>query len=550
MINIILFIPIFIILFLTLKKPVYATDPLEDKLIKAEKRKKETTGTAKEVQNLQAEPDVERVKLSWDLDDDGVDFIEIWGKYCNDGEFWRYDGFHRMTRAVELRLDPLAAVELKVKLKFADGTFSEGVSLETVALHKNVVFDEYKGRSLNIYLPDGYHEEDRKFPVVYMHDGQNLFSPRLAFVEDWRVDEVMDRIVAQKKIEKTVVVGIYNSQKRGEEYTPFADRRFGGGKARDFSDFIVKEIIPYIEKKYKVSSKREDRAVMGSSFGGILSLWMGYTYPHIFSMVGAISPSLWIADGKMLLELQERDKKDIKIWIDQGTGEFSDFTRNAVSILIDKGYKYGEELIYYEVKGGKHNEVDWSERVECPFIFYKGKKAKKADWMKIDVEHVKQFSIGPLRTVINPIAHFDNGMWYSLFNSATYGLGEKNEAEIDETGILEFNNSRFAHVIVKYQELEETLVIKNPEPELETRLIKVTVDEFVQEEEEYGEEVLETEKEEVFQLPAESIDELDKRYDQVLEKYKKKKEREKPVKVNAIKLTKTEMKLKTTKKKK
>lgn len=433
----------------------------------------------REVYDLTAEPKVGRIKLSWEYDENDVDHFDIYGRYFNDENWWLYDGFHWGTRAVELPMDPLCEARLKVVTIRSDGTVSLGAEVKSTARHKNVVIDHCKERKLLIYLPDGYHEESRDYPVIYMHDGQNLFSPRLSFVGEWHVDDAMDRLIAKGKIDKCIVAGIYNSSKRAEEYTPFADRRFGGGKAREFSRFITKEIIPYVESKYRVSRKREDRAVMGSSFGGIISLWMAYTYPEVFSMAAAISPSLWIADGAMLDYLERTPKRDIKIWIDQGTFEWSDFTRNTVKLLADKGYEYGRELLYYEVKDAEHSERYWSERVECPLIFFKGKPAGKLKRIRLDTEIIRMFSIGPHRIVVNPVGFFENGSWYSLYNLAEYSIEGKSKANIDETGILQFNNAPDATVTVRYRDLKETVTIINPfyeppkaEPKKVTDIIK------------------------------------------------------------------------------
>lgn len=461
-------------------------------------------GKPGEVINLRAQPRIGRIKISWDIHPDDlskIDHFELFAKYQNDSHFWRIDGFSKTIRAVEIPADPLASITFRIQIAMSNGTISEGKTIETSALHPKVVSDEFDGRKLLVYLPEGYHQETRHYPVVYMHDGQNLFSERLAFVEDWRVDRVLDRIISEGKLEKTIVVGIYNSSRRAEEYTPFADKSFGGGEAREFSSFIVKRIIPYIEGKYRASPKKEDRAVMGSSFGGILSLWMGYTYPDVFSLVGAISPSLWIADGQMLIELDNQPKKDIKIWIDQGTGEWSDFTRNAVDILKEKGYQYGSELIYYEVKGATHNELFWADRVECPFIMFKGKPPNKIIDIRLDIQAIKRYSVGPFRYIINPVGFFDNGIWYSLYSSAEYSIAEyiektnlkdidgnivykdsksfdevlpseiveeeivpqlKPGPEIDNTGVFRFNRAKSVKITVKYMSMEKSIIVENP----------------------------------------------------------------------------------------
>jgi len=423
-----------------------------------------------ELTNLSAKPEIGKLIISWDpIDKDELDHIELFGKYRKDEFFWKICDCPAQVTSIEIDAHPLATLSVMAQLVFSDGVRSEGQIVKAAALHKNVVFDDYEGREMQIYLPDGYHEEDRVYPVIYMHDGQNLFSEQIAFLWDWRVDEVMDRLIREGKIEKCVVVGIYNSSRRAQEYTPFADINFGGGEARKFSAYIVEKLIPYLEKKYRVSNKREDRAVMGSSFGGILSLWMGYTYPDVFSMVAAISPSLWIADGAMLHILGIEKKKDIKIWIDQGTGEFSDFTRNAVDIFLEKGYEYGKNLAYYEVKGAEHNEVAWSERIEYPFILFKGKPRKKMVKLKINVEKVRQFAAGEYRVVVNPVATFDNGIRYSVYKTAEYSIGQKSKATIDETGNLHFNGARYACVQVKYGNIEESFVLKNPVPSKKTK---------------------------------------------------------------------------------
>jgi predicted alpha/beta superfamily hydrolase len=443
-------------------------------------------------------PYLGKVKIDWDLNIPNVNYIELLGKYRKDHNFWKIEGYPKSTRAVELDLLPLAPIEIKIHLVFKDGTWSPGYYLQTNALHKNVVPDEVEGRTIHVYLPDGYDKEDTYYPVIYMHDGQNLFCEKLAFVEDWQIDRAAERLVRENKLEKVIIVGIFNSSKRADEYTPFADRRFGGGKARDFSDFVVEKIIPYVESKYRVSKHREDRAVMGSSFGGILSLWMGYAYPEVFSVVGAISPSMWVADGAMLEELERQPKRDIKIWMCQGTEEWSTFTRNTVNILVDKGYKFGKDLVYYEVKDAPHNEVAWARRVECPFILFKGKQVNKCVDIRLDIQRVRQFSVGPVELVVNPIGYFDNGMWFSLYTLAEYSiepvesskfdahkkdsnktiLGEgMSELAIDNMGVVSFGKHKKAKVTVRYDGVERSVILDNPHPPVEHKKKQAKSDE-------------------------------------------------------------------------
>jgi enterochelin esterase-like enzyme len=163
-------------------------------------------------------------------------------------------------------------------------------------------------RDVLVWLPPGYdHPTDvsrpfdggpaaGRYPVLYMHDGQNLFEPETAYNkgEHWRVGETAARLIAQGRIEPLIVVGIYNTgEMRIEEYTPTEDKKLGGGHADDYGRMIIEELKPLIDRTYRTRQDRDSTGIAGSSLGGLVSLHLGFTHPAVFGKVAALSPSVW-----------------------------------------------------------------------------------------------------------------------------------------------------------------------------------------------------------------------------------------------------------------
>ncbi|MBL4934635.1 alpha/beta hydrolase [Clostridium sp. YIM B02515] len=241
-------------------------------------------------------------------------------------------------------------------------------------------------RDIAVYLPESYKEDDnRSYPVLYMHDGQNLFTG----IDDgsdikWRVKETTDRLIKENKIQDIIIVGIYNNERRINEYTTSYVEKFkSGGRGGDYASFIIQEIKPYIDSNYRTLKDRYNTAIAGSSLGGLISFYIGWNYSDVFKKIGAISPSFWWNSCEIIKEIEKYngDKKDLKIWIDAGTAEETsdrnnngvidmvDDARDMVSVLNKKGLKPNEEIMYLEVNEGKHNEKDWAERFD-KFLIY------------------------------------------------------------------------------------------------------------------------------------------------------------------------------------
>ena len=232
-------------------------------------------------------------------------------------------------------------------------------------------------RTLLIYLPPGYDEEpERSYPVLYMHDGQNLFDAGTSFIGvEWGVDETLERMIPEGQVEPLIVVGISNNDDRAFEYTPFIDSSRGGGGAEHYAGFIVNEVKPFIDETYRTKPGREHTGIMGSSLGGIASLYIAWAHPEVFSRVGAMSTAYWWAGEKTLGMLEETDPPPgVRLWLDMGTAEdrtdsngddvpdIIELHRRARNILMEKGLEIPTSLRYIEDKGAAHNEHAWAAR--------------------------------------------------------------------------------------------------------------------------------------------------------------------------------------------
>jgi predicted alpha/beta superfamily hydrolase len=222
-----------------------------------------------------------------------------------------------------------------------------------------------------VYVPPMYAvEQERRFPVLFMQDGQNLFDPDTSFIKGnyWRLGETADDLILRGEIEPLVMVGIYNTgDHRIDEYTPVEDKRLGGGNADAYGRMLVEELAPFIAQRYRVSCAEATCGVGGSSLGGLVSMYLGLRYPEVFGKLAIMSPSVWW-HSRAILKTVSQLKRNTgqRIWLDIGTNE----SRRAlpdVRLLKDalekKGWREGEGLGYMEAEGADHSETAWAQRV-------------------------------------------------------------------------------------------------------------------------------------------------------------------------------------------
>ncbi len=243
----------------------------------------------------------------------------------------------------------------------------------------NVVYHrKLKGEGLNysrdviVWLPPSYQtEKKRRYPVLYMHDGQNIFDPSTSFSgKDWRVDEIADSLIAVKAMEEIIIVGIYNSPDRLQEYS---DSPLG----QAYMNFVIDDVKPMIDSAYRTKPSKKNTAIMGSSMGGLISLIMMWKYPGIVGMAGCLSTSFWYDDEKTLKEFKKDSwtNKNSKIYIDCGgrEKELLKEYKQMIPVLKKKGFIKGENLEYHLEEKAAHNEYYWSQRVWRPLLFMFGK---------------------------------------------------------------------------------------------------------------------------------------------------------------------------------
>lgn len=149
-------------------------------------------------------------------------------------------------------------------------------------------------RRIWMYYPEGYKASDKRYPVIYMHDGQNLFDTATAFGEEWCIDETLHSLHAQ-----CIVIGIENSDQRMTEYNCHCNEEYGKGEGKAYIDFIVHNLKPYVDENYRTMPDRENTFMAGSSMGGLISLFAGLYHPDVFGKLGIFSPSLWIVPNFM-----------------------------------------------------------------------------------------------------------------------------------------------------------------------------------------------------------------------------------------------------------
>lgn len=266
-------------------------------------------------------------------------------------------------------------------------TISSGFYQKWVARHRSppgtleVIHDVHSPelgnrRDILVYLPSSYEKSDRPFPVLYMHDGQNLFDPMTSFAGEWGVDASMAR--APRRGRRAIVVGIPNMGiDRMKEYSPFVDARHGGGGGDLYLDFLVHTLKPMIDARYRTRPERESTGLLGSSLGALISLYGFFRQPSRFGFVGAMSPALWFAHGGIFPCIEAAANVGGRIYLDVGMREGEGTLANARAmrdLLERKGYRPGRDLMWVEDQQGMHNEAAWGRRLRkaLPFLLDDG----------------------------------------------------------------------------------------------------------------------------------------------------------------------------------
>lgn len=228
------------------------------------------------------------------------------------------------------------------------------------------------GRQITVYLPPGYDErDDRRYPVLYMQDGQNLFEAHRSFIpgQHWRVKEAADAAIGERTASPMIIVGIdHAGPVRIDEYTPVRDpKRNGGGKAAEYAKFLIETVKPEIDRRYRTIPDRT--AVGGSSLGGLVSLYLILKHPDVFESALVMSPSVWWSNRAILGEAEAYEGPRPRLWLDVGGREGAETLQDARALrdlLVAKGWS---EVRYFEDRRADHSERAWAKRVRPALEF-------------------------------------------------------------------------------------------------------------------------------------------------------------------------------------
>lgn len=214
-------------------------------------------------------------------------------------------------------------------------------------------------KTIWVYLPKDYQNSEKDYPVIYMHDAQNLFDAETSYVGEWKVDEYLDTLTDNQSI----IIGIeHGNEKRIEELTPYKHAKYGGGKGDDYLMFIKNTVKPHIDVTYRTKPEAEHTSIFGSSLGGLISFYAVIKYPDTFGKAGVFSPAFWINpevfDLVKTIDIPESSKFYFLAGTDEGETMIPKL-EEMISLLKTKGIKESQYETH-KIEGGQHNEKLWA----------------------------------------------------------------------------------------------------------------------------------------------------------------------------------------------
>lgn len=250
----------------------------------------------------------------------------------------------------------------------------DGQITGTLKYHKKIEYPGLRDRDIIVWLPPGYGENSKqRYPVLYMHDGQNIIDPQTsAFGIDWQVDETADSLISGGEIEPIIVVGIYNTADRSPEYS---DTELG----QKYVDLLINHIKPMIDKNYRTKPDRKNTAIAGSSMGGLISFILVWNHSDVFSKAICMSPAFAYREYNYVENIKSKPKPEekIKIYIDNGGVGLEKLLQPGIdqmlSFLKDSGYENDKDLFVVIEEEAEHNEPAWAARMAYPLKIMFGK---------------------------------------------------------------------------------------------------------------------------------------------------------------------------------
>jgi predicted alpha/beta superfamily hydrolase len=311
---------------------------------------------------------------------------------------------------------------------------------------------------LSIYTPPGY-DENKTYKVLYFNDGQTVFGPY-----GLNADSSANELIQKNLIEPLIIVGIHSDQDRTSNYVPYNDesakRDFGdySPDADSYSKRIIKQVIPFIEKKYKT---KPGNGIAGYSFGGLHATWAALNFPDQFAFSGALSPSYWVKEFEIFKDAGKAQASQL-YYFDIGTGEWN----YVVPFLIHSNLTILKNIFYYEDHGARHHIANWrGNRTRNILLLFAGKTDLSQYTWENKLEIIRSASTGKFYMRINPLITYSNGLNASISYAATFTISNPAAGEINKDGSFRFIYPQDLNVIVNYNGEEKTMVIKFAEVE-------------------------------------------------------------------------------------
>jgi predicted alpha/beta superfamily hydrolase len=317
---------------------------------------------------------------SWNLSD---------GRYMLDEQLYRRNHAQLIVDKgqgmLRITLGPLASVLLKV-------------GAPNIHRMEDFPSSHVDARNIDVWVPADYHSSDNRYRVIYAHDGQNLFNPSFVWNNtDWGIDEVLQGMIDEGSADDTIVVGIWNTPKRRLEYLPqeawdvapdhmkvYVENQEGGvPQSREYLRFIVEELKPYIDRNYRTETGRDDTFLLGSSMGGLISMYGVMSYPEVFGAAACVSTHWPLHDGPNDINVTEvfiAQLKDAmpapgnnRFYFDFGSeeldGQYEPQQQLIDRMMTELGYTNGKDWVTRKFEGAGHSESFWRERVSIPLNF-------------------------------------------------------------------------------------------------------------------------------------------------------------------------------------
>jgi predicted alpha/beta superfamily hydrolase len=245
----------------------------------------------------------------------------------------------------------------------------EGGSGGTTAADNVEILDEdyfipqlNRTRRIWLYLPPDYHTTSKRYPVIYMQDGQNLFDQYTSFSGEWKIDESLNDLFDHGDY-GAIVVGIDNGGgERINEYSPWINPNYGGGNGEAYADFMVQTLKPHIDSLYRTLPGREYTAIAGSSLGANISMYTAIEYQDVFSKVGIFSPAFWFSDSSYIHLAEKGITSDLRVYFVAGQNESAGMIADMMTMydaLADAGQDESE-MFFLSEPDGAHSEWFWA----------------------------------------------------------------------------------------------------------------------------------------------------------------------------------------------